>query len=299
MDNMTAKVSCFARAYHYKNNDIHIFVDDMAAALLGDDYEKIAESMSQGISFFLPDFHGSKEEGLRLIVDRQLSPSVLGRSAFCEEMLHKAMGEGCVQYLIFAAGYDTFGIRKMDQILTVFELDLPELLKDKAARIERTGLNNHSILVPSDLSVDTWTENLKEKGFDAGRRSFCSLLGISYYLDKEEFRKLVTAIAGNIPEESEICLDFQSDEASKETRVNQELASAASEQMKAIYSLREISELLESAGFNVKAELSSDEMTAKYFNDYNNANPEHRMVAPVGVRYLLASRSRLINESKV
>ena len=99
------------------------------------------------------------------------------------------------------------------------------------------------------------------------------------------------AIAGNIPKGSEICMDFQSDEASKETRVNQELASAASEQMKAIYSLREISELLESAGFNVKAELSSDEMTAKYFNDYNNANPEHRMVAPVGVRYLLASRT--------
>ena len=299
MDNMTAKVSCFARAYHYKNNDIHIFVDDMAAALLGDDYEKISESMSQGISFFLPDFHGSKEEGLRLIVERQLSPSVLGRSIFCEEQLHKAMDNRCVQYLIFAAGYDTFGIRNADQTLSVFELDLPELLEDKAARIERAGLHDQSTLVPCDLSEETWTEKLKEKGFDAGRRTFCSLLGISYYLEKEEFRKLVMAIASIIPEESEICLDFQSDEASKETRINQELARAASEQMKAKYSLREISELLESVGFNVRAELSSDEMTAKYFSDYNNANPEHRMVAPVGVRYILASRSRLINESKV
>ena len=291
MDNMTAKVSCFARAYHYKNNDIHIFVDDMAAALLGDDYEKIAESMSQGISFFLPDFHGSKEEGLRLIVDRQLSPSVLGRSIFCEEQLHKAMDNGCVQYLIFAAGYDTFGIRNADQTLTVFELDLPELLEDKAARIERAGLHDHSTFVPCDLSEDTCTEKLKEKGFDAGRRTFCSLLGISYYLEKEEFRKLVMAIARNIPEGSEICMDFQSDEASKETRVNQDLASAANEQMKAKYSLREISEFFESIGFNVKAELSSDEMTSKYFNDYNNANPGHRMEAPVGVRYLLASRT--------
>lgn len=25
MDNMTAKVSCFARAYHHKNNSVHIF----------------------------------------------------------------------------------------------------------------------------------------------------------------------------------------------------------------------------------------------------------------------------------
>lgn len=30
MDNMTAKVSCFARAYHYNNNSIRIFTDDIA-----------------------------------------------------------------------------------------------------------------------------------------------------------------------------------------------------------------------------------------------------------------------------
>ena len=35
MDNMTAKVSCFARAYHYKNNSIHIFSDNIAEALYG------------------------------------------------------------------------------------------------------------------------------------------------------------------------------------------------------------------------------------------------------------------------
>lgn len=35
MDNMTAKVSCFARAYHYKNNSIHIFSDNIAEAPYG------------------------------------------------------------------------------------------------------------------------------------------------------------------------------------------------------------------------------------------------------------------------
>ena len=83
MDSMTAKVSCFARAHQYKNNTVHIFADPAAGSLLGADYDQIAQSMAQGIGFFLPDFQGSAEEGLRLIVDRQLSPSVLGRSAFC------------------------------------------------------------------------------------------------------------------------------------------------------------------------------------------------------------------------
>ena len=87
MDNTTAKVSCFARAYHFENNKTHIFADSMAKKVLGDDYDHIAKSMMQGIDFFLPGFEGTKEEGLRLIVDKQLSPYVLGRSAYCERKL--------------------------------------------------------------------------------------------------------------------------------------------------------------------------------------------------------------------
>ena len=82
-----AKVSCFARAYHFENNKTHIFADGVAARLLGYDYDHIAESMIQEINFFLPGFEGTKEEGLRLIIDKQLSPSVLGRSAYCERKL--------------------------------------------------------------------------------------------------------------------------------------------------------------------------------------------------------------------
>ena len=98
MDNMTAKVSCFARAYHYNNNSIRIFTDDIAEKLLGEDYNQIAKSMSDGIDFFCPGFEGTREEGLRLILDRQLSPSILGRSVFCESKLAYAIANGCKQY---------------------------------------------------------------------------------------------------------------------------------------------------------------------------------------------------------
>ena len=98
MDNMTAKVSCFARAYHYNNNSIRIFTDDIAEKLLGEDSHQIAKSMSDGIDFFYPGFEGTREEGLRLILDRQLSPSVLGRSVFCESKLAYAIANGCLSY---------------------------------------------------------------------------------------------------------------------------------------------------------------------------------------------------------
>lgn len=47
MDNTTAKVSCFARAYHYENNKEFVFADSMAKNLLGEEYEQIAESMTE------------------------------------------------------------------------------------------------------------------------------------------------------------------------------------------------------------------------------------------------------------
>ncbi|MBO4458329.1 MAG: hypothetical protein J5802_11475 [Butyrivibrio sp.] len=47
MDNTTAKVSCFARVYHFENNNVHIFADSMAKKILGEDYDRIAASMSQ------------------------------------------------------------------------------------------------------------------------------------------------------------------------------------------------------------------------------------------------------------
>lgn len=66
MDHMTARVSCFARAYHYKNNQTAIFSDTAAEALLGADYDEVARNMADGVKFFLPEFEGTREEGLRL-----------------------------------------------------------------------------------------------------------------------------------------------------------------------------------------------------------------------------------------
>ena len=63
MDHMTAKVSCFARAYHHKNNQVCIFDDPMAEKLLGNEYEQIAEHMAAGsmICFDYPSVDESKE----------------------------------------------------------------------------------------------------------------------------------------------------------------------------------------------------------------------------------------------
>ena len=290
MKNITAKVSCFARAYHYKNNPVHIFADHAAGPLLGSEYAQIARYMSQGIGFFRPGFTGSQEEGLRLIVDEQLAPSVLARSAYCENVLENEKRLGCSQYLVFASGYDTYAIRNADPSLSVFELELPEIIADKKERTYRAGLKTDAVYVPCDLAQASWRDQVTESGFLPGLRSFGSLLGISYYLTKAEFTSLIEALGSIMCEGSAICFDYPSLDDSRETLMNQALARAAEEQMKARYSPEEMEVLLAECGFLIYEQLGHGEMTDRFFSDYNRKSPEHSMVAPEGVRYIFAVR---------
>lgn len=290
MENTTAKVSLFARAYHYENNMVHVFADTAAKKLLGQEYDQIAQSMSQGIGFFIPGFNGTVDEGLRLIVDKQLSPSVLGRSAFCEKMIENEVKNGCVQIVILASGYDTFAIRNSNPGVSVFELDLPEVVEDKKVKVESSGLLSCAKYVPCDLSNSNWIEKLSDAGFNCEKKSFCSLLGISYYLTKDEFKALIKVLGGMMVGGSSICLDYPLDGGEKEAEINQALAKGAGEQMKAVYASSEIENLIESCGFVMSDSLGAKEMTEQFFAEYNSNNPEHPMTAPEGVSYIFARK---------
>ena len=289
MDHLTAKVSCFARAYHRRANAVPVFDDTAAEALLGEDFPQITQSMKDGAAFFLPGFTGTPEEALRRIVDGQLAPSVLARSAYCEDALAREIGRGCQQYVIFAAGYDTFAMRSEDKTLSVFELDLPEMVNDKRARIERAGLPYRAVSILCDLSEDTWPEKLLSGGYRSGETALCSMLGISYYLSELDFRALLRAAAQITTTGSVLCLDYPA-EQSRRADVNRALAQDAGEAMKARYMPRAMETLLRESGWLVREHLSASQMTERFFSAHNQNAPEHPMAAPDGVRYILAER---------
>ena len=221
MDNMTALVSAFARAHHYRNNHTWVFADPIAEKMLTDEeYTAISQNMSQGISFFAPEFRGTQEEALRYIVDHQLAPSVLARSAFCELAIENAVRIGCGQVVLYACGYDTFSLRNQHMELKIFELDRPEMTHDKQYRIRQTGLEPSCQVefIGCDLSLSTWRKELINRGFDCGKSSFGSLLGISYYLSKEEWRRLIGTISSFACEGSSICFDYPLAEGGAESQ---------------------------------------------------------------------------------
>lgn len=294
-NNMTALISCFARAYHFKNNTQWVFSDYMAEKLLSEEeYNSISLHMAQGISYFNPGFNGTSSEALRFIADTQLCPSVLARSAFCQQALDNAIFLGVNQYVIFASGYDSFSIRCKCHNLNVYELDRTQMIADKVKRIKAKNLkeNCNTKYVPCDLSKKEWTESLIAKGFNSSAPVFGSLLGITYYLKKEDFKKLLRNISSVWCDGSSLCFDYPVYEKTKESVKKQELAKAAGEPMQAKYSYREIEKLLEDCGFLIYEHLDNNSATEQFFKKYNLANQTHIMTAPKGVCYCLAVKKK-------
>lgn len=286
-ENMTALVSAFVRCYHLKNSNIRIFNDKFSEKIITkEEYDNIFQNMSNGIKFFNPTFVGTQEQAIEWIVNNQLAPSVLGRSAFNKKSLDVAIKIGCKQYLVYGSGYDTSTI---NQNIKCFEIDKEKMIKDKINRLKNNNISLTNIeFIESDFTDKSWINNVLHSKYDKSQISFNSLLGISYYLSKEEFTNMIEQISSIICEGSSILFDYQTNEESKETLINENLARAAKEEMKAKYTYHEIEDILSNSNLKIYEYLNNEDMTNQFFYDYNTLNPNKKIVAPKGVGYVLA-----------
>ncbi len=279
MNNMTALVSCFVRAYHTENSNIKVYNDAFASKILTkEEYFNIALNMTSGIKFFNPNYEG--DEPLKWIVNNNIGPSVLARAAFNEKHLFNDIKLGLEQYVIIASGYDTIGY-KVNKKIKVFELDKKEIIEDKIKRTK--NFDNENI---SYISCD-FNENLildlLNSGYDKNKKTFCSLLGISYYLPKSTFSKTIKLLSDNMPKGSSIIFDYPNEY--KETKT-EELAKLANEEMKSNYSYDEILKIAELSNMQIYEHLESVQIDNTYFYDYNTLNTI-KLKAPKGVSYCL------------
>lgn len=287
--NMTALVSLFARAYHQKNKDIKIFDDLLSTKLITEkEYEMIGLNMSQGISFFNPTFKGSKEEALKWIVDHQLSPSVLVRSAFCKEAIEEMKEKGCQQYLDFASGYDSFAYYYQNQ-MHVFEIDKKEVIEDKRQRCKDVDIENIQFL-SIDLSQENWINTLLQGDYQEDQLSISSMLRLSYYLTKDEFKKMLKQLSKYLLKGSRLVFDYPSIQESKETKINEMLAKEADESMKAKYSFAELKEILNQCHLTIIQQENHQTVTEKYISNYNVYYKDDPIKAPEGVCYCVVEK---------
>lgn len=279
MNNMTALVSCFVRAYHTENSNIKVYNDAFASKILTkEEYFNIASNMTSGIKFFNPNYEG--DEPLKWIVNNNIGPSVLARAAFNEKHLFNDIKLGLEQYVIIASGYDTIGY-KVNKKIKVFELDKKEIIEDKIKRTK--NFDNENISYISCDFNENWILDLLNLGYDKNKKTFCSLLGISYYLLKSTFSKTIKLLSDNMPKGSSIIFDYPNEY--KETKT-EELAKLANEEMKSNYSYDEILKIAELSNMQIYEHLESVQIDNTYFYDYNTLNTI-KLKATKGVSYCL------------
>ena len=129
------------------------------------------------------------------------------RSIFNEKHLNNEIKLGLKQYVILGSGYDMSGY-KVNNILSVFELDKDDVVKDKLNRVCRANINNKNIkYIECDFNED-WIIKIIDSCFDSSTKSYFSMLGLSSYLEKEVFKNTIITISSVMSEGSTILFDY-------------------------------------------------------------------------------------------
>ncbi|WP_166245435.1 class I SAM-dependent methyltransferase [Paenibacillus turpanensis] len=277
---ITSLISAFGRAYHSTFDTPKVFDDHLAAKLITpEEFAQIRSNMVQGITFFNKDiaerFQNDPDEILKWIVQVQLAPTPLARAAYCEQVIQNEIALGLQQYVILGAGFDTFGFRhrEFENSIEIFEIDHPATQQFKKQRLHDAGLaipgNLHFISM--DFTKDFSSQDLIDQGFGQKKTLF-SLLGVSYYLSKEEISRLIGELFALVPAGSSIVLDYADEtlfeEKGKFNRVDHmvKLAAAGGEPMKSCFAYPEIEHLLSQSGLLIYEHLSPAEIQERYFN---------------------------------
>jgi methyltransferase (TIGR00027 family) len=221
---LTSLISTFVRAYHSQFDTPKIFDDYLAKELVSQqEFNNIKENMIQGIHFFNRDIaqelKGNAEEILKWITQVQLSPTPLARAAYCEKVLLNEIVLGLEQYVILGAGLDTFCFRhsELHSRLEIFEIDHPSTQQFKKDRLNQAKFKIPSNLhfVPMDFTQTFSYQSLIDEGF-GNKKTFFSLLGVSYYLTKEEISSLINHLFAEVPAGSSIVFDYADENLFKE-----------------------------------------------------------------------------------
>lgn len=278
---LTSLISAFSRAYHSQFDTPIIFDDYLAKELITEkEFHDIQTNMVQGIQFFNKEIaeklNGNTEELLKWIVQTQLSPTPLARAAFCEKVLQNEVLLGLQQYVILGAGLDTFSLRhpELENMLKIFEIDHPATQEFKKKRLEKVNLKLPSNVhfVSMDFTKKFSYQNLMNSGFD-NKKTFFSLLGVSYYLTKEETSSLIDHLFANVPTGSSIVLDYADEKLFKEKGISNrvdnmvKMAAASGEPMKSCFTYKEMEKMLENSDLLIYEHLSPDKINELYFNN--------------------------------
>jgi len=153
----------------------------------------------------------------RKIYKNKLSPNgiyeyVIARTKYIDLIFEKAVSKEFDQILVFGAGFDSRGIRFLNENgkTKVFELDVSIIQNAKINQLKkrRVELNPHIIFISIDFNKESLENKLIEFGFEKNKRSLFILEGLVMYLSKESVDSTFKIIERFSGINSEIVFDY-------------------------------------------------------------------------------------------
>ena len=201
---------------------------------------------------------------------------VAARSRYAEDEIAPGLRRGVRQYVILGAGLDTFAYRNPypEGTLHVFEVDHPATQAWKRGRLDEVGMTLPGDLTfaPIDFETQTLQQGLQDAGYDPGKGTFFSWLGVTEYLTTEAMMTTLRFIASAL-KGSGIVFDYMIS-PSLLTPAQRERFDALSRRVKsagepwqAFFAPEVLTRDLRAMGFGHVEDMGPEEINARYFKD--------------------------------
>jgi methyltransferase (TIGR00027 family) len=117
------------------------------------------------------------------------------RTRFFDGVVTTALGRGCTQVVIGAAGYDGRALRYAKPGVLWFEIDHPATQQDKRSRLDRLGIRSgHIRFVAADFTTDPVAGLLLSAGLEPQLPSLFLLEGVAVYLEEAVLASLLAQL---------------------------------------------------------------------------------------------------------
>lgn len=179
----TAAGAAMQRAAHLViDGDPKILIDEYAIRFL-DDRQRVRVETNDDV-LHAPHVRASRAH-------------ILGRSAFTEDELRRVVAQGCHQYVLLGAGYDSSPARLATTLAGVatFEVDHPDTQAAKRAVLSAGEWPANVRFVAVDFERDRLDACLQQAGWDASAPTFWSWLGVAMYLTDDAVMNTLRFVA--------------------------------------------------------------------------------------------------------
>lgn len=267
-ESVTAKICAFVRAWHSNRSRRKIFDDYLAYDFMGkEEYDTIYDMIKSG----LDGSQSLSREDAEQIIGEYFAPIPLSRIHFNESRLADfAEANGKVQYVICGAGSDTFSFRNGNENIEIFEIDHPDTQRYKLEKIRELEWNIRPNVhyIPVDFEKERMCDKLIAAGFDPAKKTFFSILGVTYYLTLDVFSDTLRQMSELSALGSEVVFDYPIKTGNFPRRVAKlgEITESLGETMRGGYDYNEVSRALYSLGFQIDTYMPPEKVQREYFD---------------------------------